>query len=395
MNSPISDQSSSVPRSSLATSSPGPCRIEAIDGFRAFAAIWVLSLHVLYVVVSPKIPDSLWKPLYQFVAIGYLGVNLFLVLSGFCLFYPLVTGGEARLASLSSWRGITRFLTRRAWRILPSYFASIILIMIALTVYPMSGFISKPTGAGDMAAHAVMVHNLFFAYVTSISVIYWSLALESQLYIAFPGLVWLLRKLGVWIVPAVTLMISLMWSQLAIDSSRLSDPNYGFVMANALPARLWDFACGMAAAWAVGQGIRYWQISVFLAILGIGMGLYITVPPVGDISTALPFGSSQHWIWSPTFAILLVLACQSPQYLWRPIAAIGEWSYSLYLVHPLTIVIAGGVGRRLNWPLLLTVAGSIGLSFAASYAFYRLVERPFLMFAKSRRMSATTGLSAQ
>src|SRR4051812_7699293 len=100
-------------------------RLAFIDGLRGVAMLSVLLYHCWVHTIRAPILLALGRHHLDLTAplhLGYLGVNLFLVLSGFCLTYPLARIGVAEMNL-----DLRRFFRRRAWRILPPYYVALIL----------------------------------------------------------------------------------------------------------------------------------------------------------------------------------------------------------------------------------------------------------------------------
>ena len=93
-----------------------------MDGLRAFAALWVVSFH-MRAFSGGRLP----RGLDTFVRSGSTGVSLFLVLSGFCLYVPYSGGRSDRFKAKS-------FLKRRWWRLVPAYYASLALVVVAIAI---------------------------------------------------------------------------------------------------------------------------------------------------------------------------------------------------------------------------------------------------------------------
>lgn len=309
----------------------GTYRIAWIDALRAIAALWVLSVHVLYSVFGPIITGGWWKPAGQLASIGYLGVSLFLVLSGFCLFYPVVARVPRQRWSVP----IRRFLWRRWWRIAPPYYIDLALLVVVDSF--LAGrfhrfYHNSPVGWwGDLMLHFAFLHNLVPGTATNYNVVFWSLALEFQLYLLFPLLVWLSRRIGLAFVALGALGLSLAWSAYLEAVGAGYDNDRGFVLWNAVPARLFDFCCGMVAASIVVAARLKW-LAGGVAIVGVPLGFMVSMSGVGPIGADVPFRQFQNWLWAPTFASIIVLGCRIP-YGWGWLAAVGHWSYSLYLIH--------------------------------------------------------------
>lgn len=150
-----------------------PHRFHALDGYRAIAALAVVTTHVAYftgiVVVSP------WGRAFSRLDIG---VTIFFLLSGFLLFRPW------SLAAMTdgSWPEARRYFRRRLWRILPAY---LMLVVVVLAVMP--GIEVHPK---HWLAHLTLTQiywpNLLINGLTQS----WSLATELSFYIALPAIAW-------------------------------------------------------------------------------------------------------------------------------------------------------------------------------------------------------------
>ena len=153
-----------------------------LDGLRAVAALFVLFSHILCTVA----PTGLLAPLTSWLFYGKFAVNLFLVLSGFCLMLPVVLG-SGTLAG-----GARKFYLKRARRIIPPYYCAIALsILLAMTLLRQkTGTIwdySLPVTAKDVVYHLLMLHDLYG--VGKINYPLWTVAVEWQIYFLFPLLV--------------------------------------------------------------------------------------------------------------------------------------------------------------------------------------------------------------
>src|SRR2546421_594614 len=243
-------------RPTFETRSPNPLpyergRLPFIDGLRGLAMLWVLVYHCWVHTVRTPIPVSVGARHLDLTAprhLGYLGVQLFLVLSGFCLTYPLARRGAAGMTL-----DLRRFFRRRAWRILPPYYVALAAFALLPTVErgirsalgQDASEVSHVT-AGQLVSHVLMVHNFSLAWMGAINASFWTLALEWQLYMLFPLLVWGFRRWGPGRTLAAVLAITLAyrtWVYLTQDVRRLE---IGYVYAYALPGRMFEFALGMS-----------------------------------------------------------------------------------------------------------------------------------------------------
>jgi len=236
---------------------PTKRRLDYVDALRGAACAWVLLHHTF---ATDMVPGGMWfYPIHTLSVvsdIGWLGVNLFLVLSGFCLFYPLAARYELRDIPLN----LRTFAKRRAMRILPPYYIALFILSIfeIISFRYAQGYWDFQRGVNtpkDLLVHLLMIHNFSHHTVGSVSTAFWSLALESQLYVIFPLLVWCLRKFGLKSILAITLLISVMWQWFCFH-------RFGFslhwtpvlsVNYDALPGRCFEFAAGMVAAALVAR----------------------------------------------------------------------------------------------------------------------------------------------
>src|SRR5262249_53052417 len=145
------------------------------------------------------------------------------------------------------------FAVRRARRILPPYFAAVALFSLLPLWNPWAVYVHRVPTALELGSHLLLVHNLFPSTVLSIDGPLWSLALDAQLYVAFPVLVGLFRHVGAkWFLAAV-LAFSLTFRLAAwelLDGKSLPFESQ-FALMGALPGHLFEFSAGMAAAYLI------------------------------------------------------------------------------------------------------------------------------------------------
>src|SRR5579871_106365 len=159
-------------------------RAVAMDGLRGVAIGLVVWFHIWMITwQSATIPLLGYTLNLQPLAeTGFLGVELFFFLSGFCIFYPYARGLFAQKPPPS----YREFYSRRWLKIVPSYvLAIVLLIAVGWQKYGSFG-----EGARDVAFHLAFIHNWFSANMSSIDGVLWSLGVEVQFYILFPLIVW-------------------------------------------------------------------------------------------------------------------------------------------------------------------------------------------------------------
>ncbi|KXJ62654.1 hypothetical protein AXY46_04430 [Achromobacter xylosoxidans] len=347
-----------------------------IDGLRAIAVLAVILFHA-------KIPG---------MAGGFVGVDIFFVISGFLITTIIARELDAGSFSFGS------FYERRARRILPALLA----VLIGTTI--AASFLQGPyalvrLGQG-LVAVTTFVSNIFFWNTTNYFTAgldnpllhTWSLSVEEQFYVLFPLLmiaIWrFARRSVVWVL-LICALASLAVSEAAVQTGRSLAAFYW------LPTRAYELLIGSLAALSpLGtflatrpniRGVVGWlgAAGVFGAILTFDSsvffpGLSALIPAVGSAFVLL--GATR------TNSLGRILSV-------RPLVWVGLISYSAYLVHqPLFTfahIIRPGFGIRGS--LILT-----GLALVLGWISWRVVEMPFRDRAKFKTRPAmwTLGLGS-
>lgn len=177
---------------------PPRVKLLFLDGLRGLAALYVVLFH-LY--VPAGLPTSFQHAL-SWLRFGHYAVGVFIVLSGYSLMLPLARSEDGRLAG-----GPLNFFKRRARRILPPYYASIVCSlgvlflahwgMAVLHIASGDHTLMSQVAPGNIVTHLLLIHNWFPRYFGGINGTHWSVAAEWQIYFLFPLLllpVW--QRLG-------------------------------------------------------------------------------------------------------------------------------------------------------------------------------------------------------
>lgn len=368
-----------------------------LDGIRGLAAGYVVLHHVVLNV--PRSPVmSLWeRALRASTSFGHYAVDLFIVLSGYCLMLPVLRSTRVFDA--------TRFLLRRAARILPPYYAAM-LASWALIV----AFIGRPSGthwdvaipvsSRDVAWHTLLIHDLSSTSAPKLNHTHWSVAVEWKLYFCFPILLWCWKRFGSSrTVLAATIASYLLWFLL-----------YKFELFNPSPwgssvYYLGLFAFGMLAA-ELAEGTDPTRPSppfrrnVNLALAALSVGLLVISSQhfgrVGNLS--LQVRSAAVGAFSAVLLIALrVRTLPSPLSNWvssRPLEWLGRRGFSLYLTHaPVLELVYRGLGLSARHSTAERLGLMLGIATPASVlvaaGFYRLVERPSHEMSRRLALNAT------
>ena len=258
------------------------------------------------------------------LASGFLGVDVFFVVSGF-LMALLYKKGEAK-----------RFFERRARRLLPAYFATVIITLFA------SLWIVLPSELGQVATQSI--YSLFFAnnigfwmqnsYFSKADfnplLHLWSLGVEIQFYLIVPILAWFLRK------SKIFLPIFLLGSFAACIFMVGISPKTSFFM---MPLRMWEFLIGFVVAYyfTINGGIKYNNFS-FLGLFGLLCLVSIPFIKVDGDTLSRLSGHPGFFALFVCIATVLVLIFGLPKFINQSkigdvFSIIGNYSYSIYLVH--------------------------------------------------------------
>ena len=374
-----------VPKNDVPGASAPSHRLDYIDGLRCYACLWVILVHSVNANKITGHPNALLAAAYGYVGLGYLGVHLFLVLSGFCLYFPIVR----RYGVADSVVNVKEFAVRRARRILPPYYIALVL-SILWNVIP--GLLSTDTtparaiGLKDVVLHVLMLHNLTANTFYSINDAFWSLALESQLYLIFPLLVLLARRFSLWSMLAAPMFISLVWQLFSLWWIGRHGGTKEFVEAHqrvlfyALPARCFEFAAGMCAAALVAKP-RPAYVGVSLALAAV-----VAVPDLWWLSHYDRYGVFIDQGFGIVFASILVAASFIPAASFQSgilagMTWVGMFSYSLYLIHLplLNLLRPSRFGLHLAGVKLIAFdLGRLVPVILLAYGFFLVAEKPFL-----------------
>jgi peptidoglycan/LPS O-acetylase OafA/YrhL len=346
-------------------------RLAGLDGVRGLAALFVVVNHV-FLRAFPGYPVDrapFWAAWFIY---GRFAVVVFIVLSGFSL---------ALSPARHGWRldGMVRFARRRARRILPAYWAALgFSLAVAWLVVPPPG--AGVPGAKSAVVNGLLVQNLIGAPSPNRS--FWSMAVEAQLYVAFPLLLLMVRRWGVVImVAAATLVVA------AVGILSPYIPRLAAFVIQSPPDLAALFAIGVASAGIVGASAarRSWPWA--------WLALAAAAPVLATIWWQGSVWTLDHLIWvdlalGPAIACLLAaIATGHAAGLLRlldarPVRNLGRSSYSLYLTHgPIVIVVyetivAGRVGQGVP-AFVVSLALVVPLTIVFARAFASIFETPF------------------
>ena len=330
-----------------------------IDGLRAVAVLMVLIFH-----------GGL-----TFLPSGFIGVDIFFVISGYLTTAVIVRAMDERRFSFS------QFYTRRIWRLQPAILALLCMtLVIALVFYLPDEFIDY---LKSLKYTSLLISNQYFERTTTgyasadsaqlLLLHTWSLAIEWQWYLAMPVVVVLLKRfcspVGLRVFSTLCLVIMMIVALYLSDKA----PNKSYYFFTSRAFEL------MVGAWVVLSGFERFKPSAIVSSL-LGLAALVSIVFVATRKDILLGFPDYHAVTVCVATALLLSSGISAKGLLSkllgiaPLVSVGIVSYSLYLWH---------------WPVLATIkylgiAESTGLtvgyfviSFMLAYLSYKLIENRY------------------
>lgn len=371
-------------------------KIAALDGLRALAVMLVLFRHGVYLfsVYAPQSLFPAWGIQYlSFFLNGWVGVDLFFVLSGFLISRPFVGGRPFNLKI---------YAAKRALRIIPAYY--VVLLLCVAGFFP---FYNVWVGARDLPIsflyHLVFMQDYFPA---NINVVFWSLGVEEKFYIVAPvvvgGLLVLYRRNALLcagaLVSLVLLGAVLRYASFEAQGSPVVYSTFFMAARSPFHCCLEPLLIGVAIAFLEHHAQQQTMDMRRIARLVF----YISAVALVLILAACGVLLGRIGLYDATIQPLLIAAVMGglvwagvmggcPSFMSvRPLRFIARISYSLYLVHlplwPLSFYLASRMVMA-DAPVLVFMTVFMGiflaLSFGAAIILYHAVERPFLTLKAS------------
>jgi len=365
-------------------------RLPTLTSLRFFAALHVFCFHLLALRIVTG------RSLFSYVAsIGYVGVGLFFVLSGFILVYTY----EGRAVTAAAfWRA-------RFARIYPAYaFSLIVTLPLFLETALYAHWVSIPWPVAHLKLGMFLQIALLHAWIppaaTMWNAVSWSLSVEAFFYLLFP---YLLKSFALLSRSGFILLGVLCWfATLAITSTytllnpdglnHISADSYdafwlGVVKFNPL-VRLPEFLLGMACAFHFlrARTNPRWSFPLVCGgLLGVAVATYF--------SGRIPYAILHTSLLAPAFAAViygLALQPRSPAILnARAMVLLGDASYSFYLLHffLLSICFFGSKVVLRQWGTL-GVLFCLALTCALSLLVYLFLEIPARQKLRGERGAA-------
>lgn len=353
-------------------------RIMDIEVLRAIAVLGVLFHHLQGSLFTDPVP--LLEKIHGW-AQPWWGVDLFFAISGFVIARSLIPTLQGCTTRREYWQQTRNFWLRRAFRLLPSAWLWLALMLLACVFLNRSGAFGtlsanlQATLAGVLQYANFRFADSFFHYEYGSSFVYWSLALEEQFYLLFPLLIVLFRQRLVWALLALV----------AVQILSVRTPLLMFVRTDALALGV------LLAMWSAQPGYQRWEPT----FLRRPWAAIVTFFAIGSL---LSFMATDRFTFAPyrigsiavLGALLVWIASYNRDYLMpagavqRVLAWVGSRSYGMYLIHiPAYQLVRELIFRLQNAGLpspaghpIVTLLLAFGLIVLLSELNYRVIEMP-------------------
>lgn len=369
--------------------------LRALTGLRGWAALWVSLYHAWTFSKYPLITVSLGQSaldLTPLIGIGFAGVSIFFVLSGFLLALPYAEWQ----AGLRDRPDTARYLVRRVARVFPAYYVQLALLALIAVWVPAQPAIDDWS---RLWRHLLMLFMPDPVGTVPINLVWWTLPIEFCFYLVLPFLAFSLRLKRWWWLPLTTLSMMWLWRHsVAVWMADLTVQDR-VAAAYQLPGSLDTFGLGMLAAllYVNRDGLPRWIWTPRRADWLGGLGLLLVLVAIYWLAGA----RDQYWrdnpifyCWTPALglgtAAMILSAVNGGRLVGllfanRYMVFVGLVSYSFYLWHhPLLewINSAQPVEVLGGWRLLALILIGIPATLAVSVLSYAWIERPMIRMGR-------------
>jgi peptidoglycan/LPS O-acetylase OafA/YrhL len=356
-------------------------RIAPVDGLRAIAVLGVIWAHnwMFFHNISLSIGkiNSINLDLNRAISMLGTGVDLFFVISGFCMYLMY-----ARKQSKFDLDSFFSFIKKRWLRIAPAFYVAALACALR---YPLIG---EPFPWRELLAHASF-SQLWIPNPIDLAPPFWSLATEWHFYLFLPLFIWATSRYEFKTVIIITILSSIIFRFWMFSSP----PDIEIIWKPQLPSRLVEFAWGIWVARLYTLNIKLpkilsKEIGFLIAFLIAYIGRLLMITEVANLAGS--FGYICKTFAEPILTLGYALI------LWNVIASksifqklfnhdllqkLGIWSYALYLWHwyPCGWIAEFTIGKFGSSPLTQNIAFLISLILLIPFCYlsYSCLEAPY------------------
>ncbi|MFF4156109.1 acyltransferase family protein [Streptomyces sp. NPDC001678] len=347
-------------------------RLAALDGLRLLAALMVVLYHyIAFNSAAWSMPATERFPVaYVPASYGWLGVQLFFLISGFVI-------------CMSAWgRSIGDFATSRVTRLYPAYWFAVLAATVVVSIWPVNGV---GPSLSDVAVNLTMFHEPM--KVAPADGVYWTLWAEIRFYLLFALLIaW--RGLTYRNVVGFCVV----WAMAAAVAAGLDVDALDAVL---MPNDCWFFIAGMAfyLMYRYGPNLLLWGIVAATFVAGQHFAFNTHHNVQKYVGHKLPLWPTVMLLALFYAAIAAVALGKTSKINWRWLPTAGALTYPLYLLH-----------ERIGWTVIkefendisryVLVPALVALMLVASWLLHRYVERPLARALKRGMTKALADMRA-
>jgi len=332
-------------------------RIVVLDGLRLIAALMVALFHYIGRTKTSHLiweasPQSAFPQMHHLAQYGWLGVELFFIISGFVI-------------CMSAWgRETGSFIRSRAIRLFPAYWPAVLITTAVGHIWP---FVVGPRPNSDVLVNLTMLQ--WPLGVSAVDGVYWTLWCEARFYLLFALIVWrgLTLQRAMWFGYGWLLAGAIAASARVPLLNIILQPEY---------APLFVAGIGFYLIYRFGSSLKLWGLVVASFILAQhNMAYRVSIEEKERIFGPLSV-TAANAVLALFFVIMTVVAMGwTSRIKWRWLTTAGLLTYPFYLIHENIgwVIIHAVHGHAPRW---LIVVATIAVMLGAAWLLHRFVERP-------------------
>lgn len=337
-------------------------RLQEIDLLRFLAALAVVFYHYSFLASTGHgLAVAGWPGLAEYSRYGYLGVELFFMISGFVI---LLSAQDRNPAA---------FVRSRFLRLYPAYWLCVSLTALVLLAW---GVGRQSVTLSQYLANLTMLQK--FVGISHVDGVYWTLVVELKFYF----LVWLLLRTG-----AMARLRLWLWLWLSAAGIALLVPErIGDRMGSLLLAESAPFFCVGIACYLLRRDQHRWRDWAMLVLAGI-IGSEVAARDAAELSADHQIAiapATARWLIGSFCLLFAAIACDWSRWLrWSGLTPVGALTYPLYLLHA---YIGYAIMRQFGGsaPRPLFVLSLIAAMLVLSWLMHRYGERPLTAWLRQR-----------